>query len=238
MDLTGWTWLNEPRKWSTDPLTVHADPNSDFWRLTGNGIVRETGHLYGVTLTGDFTITATFSGAYAAQYDHAGVGLLIDGETWIKAGVELFDGKLRASTVVTRGFSDWNLAEVGEFERFGRFLADRVGIAAGHAEQVAFDEHGVAAAQSLGDVADAAGRQGHVFALGHHDDGAIALETDGFAAAGIHAGKIGVPGPGTRAAILPAAHAAGPVAGAMQRCPDALSVLAGYAVRPVAPVTA
>lgn len=118
MDLTGWTWLNEPRKWSTDPLTVHADPNSDFWRLTGNGIVRDSGHLYGVTLTGDFTITATFSGAYAAQYDHAGVGLLIDDETWIKAGVELFDGKRRASTVVTRGFSDWNLAEVGEFERF------------------------------------------------------------------------------------------------------------------------
>jgi regulation of enolase protein 1 (concanavalin A-like superfamily) len=118
MDLTGWTWLNEPRKWSTDPLTVHADPNSDFWRLTGNGVVRENGHLYGVTLAGDFTITATFSGEYAAQYDHAGVGLVIDGENWIKAGVEVFDGKRQASTVVTRGFSDWNLALTDTFERF------------------------------------------------------------------------------------------------------------------------
>jgi len=118
MDLTGWTWLNEPRKWSTDPLTVHADPGSDFWRLTGNGIVRDNGHLYGVSLTGDFTITATFTGEYVAQYDHAGVGLLIDGENWIKAGVEVFDGRRQASTVVTRGFSDWNLALTEPFERF------------------------------------------------------------------------------------------------------------------------
>jgi uncharacterized protein len=118
MDLTGWTWLNEPRKWSTDPLTVHADPNTDFWRLTGNGVVRENGHLYGVTLAGDFTITATFSGEFAAQYDHAGIGLVIDGENWIKAGVEVLDGKRQASTVVTRNFSDWNLALVQDFSRF------------------------------------------------------------------------------------------------------------------------
>ncbi len=118
MDLTGWTWLNEPSKWSADPLTVHADAGSDFWRLTGNGIVRDTGHLYGVTLAGDFSITATFSGQYAEQYDHAGIGLLIDDQTWVKAGVELFDGQRRASAVVTRGFSDWNLALVPAFERF------------------------------------------------------------------------------------------------------------------------
>lgn len=118
MDLTGWTWLNEPAKWSADPLTVHADPRSDFWRLTGNGIIRDNGHLYGTSLTGDFTVTATFSSEYAAQYDHAGVGLLIDGENWIKAGVEVFDGVRQASTVVTRGFSDWNLALTPDFERF------------------------------------------------------------------------------------------------------------------------
>ncbi|MFD5824943.1 DUF1349 domain-containing protein [Lentzea sp. NPDC060358] len=118
MDLTGWTWLNEPRQWSADPLTVRADAGSDFWRLTGNGLVRENGHLFGTALTGDFTITATFSGEYAAQYDQAGIGLVLDGENWIKAGVEVYEGRRQASTVVTRGFSDWNLALVGEFERF------------------------------------------------------------------------------------------------------------------------
>src|SRR5690606_29353959 len=59
-------------------------------------------------------------------------------------------------------------------------------ILAGDAEQVALDEDGVAAAQRLGDVADAARRQGHHVALGNQDGGAIAFEADGFAAAGIH----------------------------------------------------
>ncbi|HUQ56536.1 DUF1349 domain-containing protein [Lentzea sp.] len=126
MDLTGWTWLNEPRQWSADPLTVHADAGSDFWRLTGNGLVRDNGHLYGVSLTGDFTLTATFSGEYSAQYDQAGIGLFTDGANWIKAGVEVFDGKRQASTVVTRGFSDWNLALTGDFDRF-TISADRQG---------------------------------------------------------------------------------------------------------------
>ena len=44
----------------------------------------------------------------------------------------------------------------GQFERLGRFLADRVGILARHAEQIAFDEHGVTATERLRDVTDAA----------------------------------------------------------------------------------
>lgn len=118
MDLTGWTWLNEPRKWSAEPLTVHVEPKTDFWRLTGNGEIHTNGHVYGVRLAGDFTLTASFSGDFPAQYDHAGIGLVIDDENWIKAGVEVFDGKQQASTVVARGFSDWNLAVVDAFETF------------------------------------------------------------------------------------------------------------------------
>jgi hypothetical protein len=74
----------------------------------------------------------------------------------------------------------------GKFQRLGRFLADGVGVETGDAEQVAFDEHRPAAAERLGDVTDAACRQRDLFALGHEDGGAIALETDGFAASGIH----------------------------------------------------
>lgn len=118
MDLTGWTWLNEPREWSADPLTVRADPNTDFWRLTGNGEIHNSGHVYGVRVAGDFAITTTFRGEFPAQYDHAGVGLVIDEENWIKAGVETFEGEPQASTVVARGFSDWNLALIGAFETF------------------------------------------------------------------------------------------------------------------------
>src|SRR3546814_10615649 len=50
-------------------------------------------------------------------------------------------------------------------------------------------EDRVAAAQRLGDVADAARRQRHHVALGDQDGGAIAFEADGFAAAGVHVGS-------------------------------------------------
>src|SRR3546814_11792659 len=50
-------------------------------------------------------------------------------------------------------------------------------------------EDRVAAAQRLGDVADAARRQRHHVALGDKDGGAIAFEADGFAAAGVHVGS-------------------------------------------------
>src|SRR5690606_13710596 len=71
-----------------------------------------------------------------------------------------------------------------------RLLADGVGILPGDAEQIAVDEHRVAAAQRLGDVAGAADRKGDVVALGAHDGGAVALETDRFTAAGIHHSRI------------------------------------------------
>src|SRR5690606_15228906 len=82
---------------------------------------------------------------------------------------------------------------LGQLQRRRRLLADGVGVLAGDAEQVAFHEHRIAATQALGDVADAARGQGHGLALRHHDGGAVALETDGFAAAGIHAGDMGLP---------------------------------------------
>src|SRR3546814_5201269 len=78
---------------------------------------------------------------------------------------------------------------VGQRERLVRLLADRIAVLAGDAVQVALDEDRVAAPQRLGDVADAAGRQGHHVALGDQDGGAIAFEADGFAAAGVHVGS-------------------------------------------------
>ncbi|SEQ10314.1 hypothetical protein SAMN05216188_10272 [Lentzea xinjiangensis] len=118
MDLTGWTWLNEPEQWSADPLIVHAEAKTDFWRLTGNGEIHANGHVFGTRISGDFTLTATFSGHLPAQYDHAGIGLVADDENWLKAGAEVFDGTPQASTVVARNFADWNLAVVGAFETF------------------------------------------------------------------------------------------------------------------------
>jgi regulation of enolase protein 1 (concanavalin A-like superfamily) len=97
-------WLNEPSVWSGEAsdLTVTAEPETDFWRTTHYGFVRDSGHFAD---TGQLGLR--FRGDFAAQYDQAGLMLRIDAEHWIKAGLEL-DGQLWLSVVVTNGVSDWS----------------------------------------------------------------------------------------------------------------------------------
>lgn len=123
--MTGMEWCNEPARWSDSPLVIHADPGSDFWRTTHYGFVRDSGHIYGSWVT-DCTVSATFSGSFAAQYDQAGIALRISAEHWIKAGVELVDGAFQASAVVTRDFSDWSVVAIPPFERM-TISAERAG---------------------------------------------------------------------------------------------------------------
>ena len=98
-------WLNEPAEWSLDGdrLTVQAEPETDFWRVTHYGFTRDSGHF---AATGQTALR--FRGAFAAQYDQAGLMLRVDAERWIKAGIELADGRAWLSVVVTNGVSDWS----------------------------------------------------------------------------------------------------------------------------------
>jgi uncharacterized protein len=107
-------WLNEPTKWSESNgvLTVTADASTDFWRTTGYGYVRDSGHLYGETVAGDLDLTLRVRGSYAAQYDQAGAMIRVDDRHWLKTGVEYFDGRMRFSTVVSLDYSSWALADL------------------------------------------------------------------------------------------------------------------------------
>lgn len=102
-------WRNEPKQWEHDGglLQATADGNTDFWHTTGYGYVRDSGHIYGELVPGDVTVAARIDGSYQDQYDQAGVMAWVDDDHWLKAGVELFDGQLRLSTVVTIGHSSW-----------------------------------------------------------------------------------------------------------------------------------
>jgi regulation of enolase protein 1 (concanavalin A-like superfamily) len=104
-------WLNEPAEWSGDAasLTVEVQPDTDFWRHTHYGFVRDTGHFaWAGTLDGDGELRVRFAGAWRSQYDQAGLMLRVDAETWIKAGIELAEGREWLSVVVTHGRSDWS----------------------------------------------------------------------------------------------------------------------------------
>jgi uncharacterized protein len=107
-------WLNEPASWQRngDVLRVSVDPGTDFWRTTGYGYVRDNGHVYGDRLPGDLDVSVRIRGAFASQYDQAGIMLRADQETWLKAGLEFFEGRLRLSTVLTMGHSSWMVADL------------------------------------------------------------------------------------------------------------------------------
>lgn len=111
------TWLNEPGRWRSgglDTLAMTTDAGTGFWRTTHYGYVRDNGHLFGRRVSGDFVAEVTVRGAYAEQYDQAGLMVRLDAERWVKAGVELLDGRQHLSVVVTHGVSDWSVLRLAE----------------------------------------------------------------------------------------------------------------------------
>jgi regulation of enolase protein 1 (concanavalin A-like superfamily) len=109
-DASGWRWLNEPPVWKEagGGLDVVTADKTDFWRETHYGFVHDNGHFRHREVSGDFTATLDFSGAYQDQYDQAGMMLRLDERNWIKAGVEFVGRRQMVSAVVTRDFSDWS----------------------------------------------------------------------------------------------------------------------------------
>ncbi len=107
-------WLNEPPQWSADRdvITVTAAPHTDFWRITHDNGQRDSGHVYAQRVTGDFVSEVTVRAAYAALYDQAGLMVRLDATTWMKCGIEFFDGAQHVSAVVTRDASDWSVVPV------------------------------------------------------------------------------------------------------------------------------
>lgn len=105
------SWLNRPGTSSVaaDRLTVVTDPNTDFWRDTYYGYARDTGHALLVEQPGRFTAELRVEARYQRLYDQAGLMVRIDDRRWLKTGVELTDGKLYLSTVVTDARSDWSV---------------------------------------------------------------------------------------------------------------------------------
>lgn len=122
-------WFNPPQQWRADgdSITVTTAPKTDFWRTTHYGFVRDDGHFYYETITGDFTLSAKITGAYRDLYDQAGLMVRIDDSNWIKCGIELVEGVQQASAVVTRDFSDWSVVPLASHPASIWFKARRSG---------------------------------------------------------------------------------------------------------------
>lgn len=104
-------WLNEPKTWSVDPdgdLSLVTDTGTDFWRETHYGFTRDSGHFLGFPTGAAFTAQLRIRGHYEKLYDQAGIMVRVDERRWVKAGIELSDGRAMLSSVLTDGRSDWS----------------------------------------------------------------------------------------------------------------------------------
>ncbi|WP_371229203.1 DUF1349 domain-containing protein [Roseovarius sp. 2305UL8-3] len=110
-DFSAGSWLNDPADWAikNGTLSVTTAEQSDFWRHTHYGFVRDNGHFWQLPAPEFFTATLTFEGDYETLYDQAGLMLRIDEKNWVKCGIEHSDGMTNFSIVVTRGNSDWSV---------------------------------------------------------------------------------------------------------------------------------
>jgi regulation of enolase protein 1 (concanavalin A-like superfamily) len=103
-------WLNEPEHCIVHPdgsLEVSTGMQTDFWRETHYGFVRDSGHFFGVKAAGGFTAQVRINADFRELYDQAGLMVRLDERTWIKAGIEFNDGDPMISSVLTQGRSDW-----------------------------------------------------------------------------------------------------------------------------------
>lgn len=66
-------WINEPAQWRLENGTVivTTDANTDFWRKTRYGFVRDNDHAFAARANDDFTAEDTVDGDFSALYDQA-----------------------------------------------------------------------------------------------------------------------------------------------------------------------
>ena len=104
-------WYNEPTQWQTltDGLHLTTGAQTDFWRKTHYGFIRDNGHFYYQTVKGDFTVEVRITGQYRVLYDQAGVMVRENETTWLKCGIEFVEDIQNVSAVVTHDFSDWSV---------------------------------------------------------------------------------------------------------------------------------
>lgn len=120
------TWLNEPPRWQlhADVLEVTTGEHTDFWRHTGYGFVRDSGHFFFRRTSGPFVAEVVFGGDYEALYDQCGLMVRGGEEQWLKAGIERTEEGPHLSVVATRKVSDWSVAQApGDLEHVALRIA-------------------------------------------------------------------------------------------------------------------
>ncbi|SEB21142.1 DUF1349 domain-containing protein [Pedobacter hartonius] len=104
-------WFNEPDKSFAQGCKLHmtVNPDTDYWRITHYGFIRDNGPYFYMEQAGAFEASVKISGKYKELFHQAGLMVRIDDKNWIKTGIEYVDGVQNVSAVVTREVSDWSV---------------------------------------------------------------------------------------------------------------------------------
>mmetsp|Transcript_42219 Transcript_42219/g.105156 ORF Transcript_42219/g.105156 Transcript_42219/m.105156 type:complete len:234 (+) Transcript_42219:40-741(+) len=94
-------------------MRIIPTPHLDYWSRTFYQplLLKHDAQclLTPISQHAEATLSTAFTLAPRAQFDQAGIMVLVDEKTWVKAGIEFTDGVPRLSCVVTNdGFSDWS----------------------------------------------------------------------------------------------------------------------------------
>eukprot|EP00930_Biecheleria_cincta_P058201 TRINITY_DN44053_c0_g1_i1.p1 TRINITY_DN44053_c0_g1~~TRINITY_DN44053_c0_g1_i1.p1 ORF type:complete len:231 (+),score=28.48 TRINITY_DN44053_c0_g1_i1:53-745(+) len=110
-------WSHEPSSWKRaddgSELEIVPDTGKDYWARTYYSplLIKSNAPalLCEIPAKQEATLELEFTLHPVEQFDQAGALVLIDENTWVKAGIEYCDGAPRLSCVVTNGgFSDWS----------------------------------------------------------------------------------------------------------------------------------
>ncbi|MFQ4146659.1 DUF1349 domain-containing protein [Chlorogloeopsis sp. ULAP02] len=104
-------WYNEPPSWEQqeDLIVVTSGANTDFWRRSDCGYIRDNGNFYYQEVKGDFTARVKISNQYQNLHGQAGLMIRVDEKTWLKSNIEFVDGMHFVSTVITNEESNWSV---------------------------------------------------------------------------------------------------------------------------------
>lgn len=114
-----------------EELIIVPEPSLDYWSRTFYAplLVKHDAQtlLASVPEDAEATISTAFTLTPVAQFDQAGVMVLVDVDTWVKAGIEFTDGVPRLSCVVTNdGFSDWSTQEWSHWDPANKCTSVRI----------------------------------------------------------------------------------------------------------------
>ncbi|GAB1730872.1 hypothetical protein NU195Hw_g1972t1 [Hortaea werneckii] len=120
-----------PKDLSTS-FSITTPPKTDIWRRSDSDDTFNAPYIYKSVPAKSFkSISTTVSGPWKTQFDQGGLILVLPNKNglnrWIKAGIEVFNGKPVLGVVGTDRYSDWSLAPMPKGENTATFEAVRDG---------------------------------------------------------------------------------------------------------------